>query len=192
MRLSREWPAARVKCRMSKAISIKAIEDHTGKSWDQWMALFEQIAAARLSRKEIAQKLDDMGAAGDWWAQMATAAYEQHIGRRVPGQDCDGRFAVSVNKTMAGDLDGALSRWLALVAGREEFSDVGVARGPETSQSEKWRYWRCGLADGTRIAVNISMKSPAKAALSVQHEKLESADAVEHWRAYWKDFISAI
>jgi hypothetical protein len=44
--------------------------------------------------------------------------------------------------------------------------------------SEKWRYWRCGLDDGSRIVVTIGDKPPAKSVLSVQHERLDSAEEV--------------
>ena len=177
---------------MPQAISIKAIVNHTGKSWDQWLEVFERIGASKLSHKEIAQTLHDLGEAGDWWAQMVTVAYEQHIGRRIPGQDCDGNFAVSVGKTLDGSMEEVLARWTSLVAGAQDFSDIAISRGPETSQTEKWRYWRCGLADGSRISVNIYQKSPGKAALSVQLERLESCEQVEHWRAYWKKRLASI
>ncbi|HUC20676.1 MAG TPA: hypothetical protein VMR98_04240 [Candidatus Polarisedimenticolaceae bacterium] len=47
-------------------------------------------------------------------------------------------------------------------------------------------------APGTRISVPMYQKAPGKVALSVQHEKLESTEQVEHWRAYWKELLSQV
>lgn len=176
---------------MTKTISDEAIEKGTGRSWSQWLDLLESFDASSLSHKDIAARLGDEGASG-WWAQMLTVAYEQHIGRRVPGQDCTGSFAVSVSKTLPGSMDNALERWQELMAGADELSDIALTRGPETSSTEKWRYWRCGLADGSRVNVHIHQKSPDKAALGIQHDKLESEAQVEHWRAFWKDRVKSL
>lgn len=173
---------------MSKSVSDKAILKGTGRSWAGWLELLESFDAGSLPHKEIATRLQAEGASG-WWAQMLTVAFEQHIGRRVAGQDCTGSFSVSVSKTLPGSMDEALARWQTLMAGIDELSDIALTRPPETSETEKWRYWRCGLADGSRVNVNIYQKSPDKAALGIQHDKLESEAQVEHWRAFWKERV---
>ena len=175
---------------MAQTISKQAIEKGTGKSWDDWLGFFESINAAKLTHKEIAQKAYDRGDVPGWWAQMVTVAYEQHIGRRVPGQDCDGQFAASISKTINGTMDDALKQWQDLVKGKKDFSDVTISDGPKVSQTDKWRYWRAGLADGSRLNVNIYQKSPGKAGLGIDHEKLESDQQAEHWRAYWKQLLT--
>lgn len=177
---------------MSNAISLEAIERATNKSWGEWLQFFEEIHASRLSHQEIAQKAGDLGGAPNWWRQMVTVAYEQHIGRRIPGQDCDGQFNVSVTKTVSGTMDDALAAWKKRTEGLSDFSDVSISRGPSVTSTEKWRYWRCGLADGSRVNVNISLKSPGKTTVSIQHEQLESTEQVEHWRSYWKGFSSDV
>jgi len=117
---------------------------------------------------------------------MIAVAYEQHIGRRVPGQSGDGSYSVSASRTVSGSLDDALARWIEVVGVPSEISGVAVESTPETSATEKWRYWRCSLVDGSRISVNISLKSPDKSIVSVQHDRLEFDDLREHWRTYWK------
>jgi hypothetical protein len=171
---------------MALAVSPEAIAKGTGKTWDDWIEFFDAMDAASLSHKDIARKTHEDGGATGWWSQMLTVAYEQHIGRRVAGQDCDGEFSVSVTKTLHADLDGALQWWLDAVEGVEELSGVAITSGPDVNRTDKWRYWRAGLADGSRVNVNIYEKSPGKTSLGIQHEKLESADQIEHWRAWWK------
>jgi hypothetical protein len=57
---------------------------------------------------------------------MVTVTYEQHIGRRVLGQDGGGEFWVSPSKTGAGTMDETIKRWIEVVSEREEFSGVAI------------------------------------------------------------------
>ncbi|MGD8168765.1 hypothetical protein ACEXOS_021240 [Herbiconiux sp. P16] len=180
----------------TRAANISAIEKATEQPWDEWMTYLASIDAANRSHAEIAREVYERLAAthpnSGWWAQGITVAYEQEIGRREPGQSCDGDFAVGASKTLTASLDEALEAWVALAGERVEFSGVPVTREGQASSSEKWRYWRCGLDDGTLVAVNIYEKAPGKASVGVQHTKLESAVAVEHWRGYWKGLLKEL
>jgi hypothetical protein len=177
---------------MIRTMNIEAIERGIGRSWTEVEEFLASIDAKDKSHKEIAQALQDAGLAKDWWAQSATVAFEQLIGRRVPGQDCDGRFQTSTSKTVAGTMDEARDKWVALIGAAEDFSGVGISRGPELSETAKWRYWRCGLADGSRVNVNIYEKAPGKSALSLQHEKLEAPEQLVHWKSFWKATLSQL
>lgn len=121
-----------------------------------------------------------------WWAQGITVAYEQHIGRRVPGQTSTGAFEMSATRTMAGTMDDALETWIRLMAGRAAIDGVALDGMAESSVTEKWRYWRCRLDDGSRVVVTIGPKGPGKALLDVQHTKLSSSEDIERWRKVWK------
>ena len=176
---------------MARTISPEAIEGGTGRSWDEWLAFFTSIGAEQLTHQEIVARASELGAP-PWWRQMVTVAYEQHIGRRVPGQDCDGEFNLSASRTRPGTLDSSMARWVEVVEGRDEFSGVPVTRGPDLTSSEKWRYWRCGLADGSRVVVYVSARGPGKTVVNVQHEKLESDDVVGHWREFWKGLLQEL
>ncbi|EHR39726.1 hypothetical protein [Alishewanella jeotgali] len=175
---------------MPISMSEAAIEKGSGQSWAHWLALLTARQAEQLSHKDIAILLAEQGVS-PWWCQMLAVQFEQYLGRRVVGQDCSGSFSVSVNKTLSGSMDDALAFWQQLVAGEQAFADIPLSRGPDISQTEKWRYWRCGLADGSRLNINIYQKAPDKAALSIQHEKLESEAQVEFWRSYWKGRLAA-
>lgn len=173
-------------------MNIQALENGTGRTWaeiDQYLA---GIGADQLTHQEIAQRLNDDGVATGWWAQSVTVAYEQQIGRRLPGQDCSGEYSVSASKTVTGTMDQALQMWLDLVDGVESFSGIDISRGPDVKSTQKWRYWRCGLADGTRVNVNIYQKTEDKASLGIQHERLESTAQIEHWRTFWKDCLAGL
>jgi hypothetical protein len=174
---------------MTKPMNIEAIEKATGKSWDEWLAFFKDIKAKELAHHEIAEKVFETGTP-DWWAQNVTVAYEQHIGRRAPGQRRDGTYEVSVTKTISGTMDDAFKWWLVKVAEVKEFSGVLFAGEPKTSNTDKWRHWRVNLSDGSKVIVSTSQKTSDKALLAVTSQKLASAEDAERWRVYWKQFIA--
>jgi hypothetical protein len=176
----------------TKPIKTAGIEKGTGRSWDDWLAFLKSIDAKNLSHKEIAEHVAGTGDATGWWSQSIAVAFEQSIGRRVPGQDRDGMFQVSASRIIPGTMDEALVAWAALIGDRKEFDGVAVARGPETSRSEKFCYWRCGLADGSRVSMSFYAKSPGRAAIGLGHDKLQSADDVERWRGYWKGLLNEL
>lgn len=188
-------------------MNIASIEKATGQTWDEWLEFFDSIGARELSHHEIAQHaydhivksgaFDDAAANQDgrqnpsgWWSQNVTVAYEQHIGRRVPGQRSDGTFEVTVSKTLDGSMDDALAWWEHKVADQQVFNGVEIVGEPDISKTAKWRYWRVNLADGCRVGVTITAKGTDKAQFSVSNFKLPSPEAVEHWRAYWRQFLA--
>ncbi len=130
-------------------------------------------------------------ASRSWWAQGVAVAYEQHIGRREPGQVADGTFEASVNKTMEGTMDQAMKAGIDLFDGRKEFSNQAIVKAPATTETDKRRHWGCGLEDGSRVSVDVYEKSPGKVNLSVTHTKLASSELMERWRAYWKVLTAA-
>lgn len=176
--------------------STATIEKATGIGWDEWVAYLDQAGAQRLSHAEIASisaaKMPDHVRSVGWWAQGVAVAYEHQKGLRLPGQASDGKFTATVSKTFAGDKDAALNRWMELVAGREEFGQVPVEDDPTTSATEKWRYWRVKLADGTRVTVTISDKAGGKSTVAVQHSKLESDADLGSWKQWWKEQLNQL
>ncbi|MFV0392529.1 MAG: hypothetical protein ACK5KP_11730 [Paludibacteraceae bacterium] len=172
----------------TKPSNIKSLETGTGKSWEEWLFFLENIQAKDLPHDEIAKKVNEHGA-NAWWSQGVTVAYEQHIGRRLPGQTCDGDFQVTVSKTISGNVDDVLAKWIVSVEGITQFDGVKITREPAISQTEKWRYWRCGLEDQSTISVNIQNKSGiGKSSLSINHNKIQRFEDLERWRAFWKAF----
>ncbi|HCU65275.1 MAG TPA: hypothetical protein DF774_05870 [Rheinheimera sp.] len=158
----------------------------TGRSLQSWFDFLTAHQAGNLNHQQIAALLKSQPGVSDWWAQSLTVKFEQHLGKRQPGQDCSGQFKLSVNKTLSGKLDEALTLWLQAVAGIQSFNQVQLKTQPRVSQTEKWRYWRCELADGSRLALHIQQKATDKVALSLQHEQLTTAEELEQWRSFWK------
>ncbi|WGD37624.1 hypothetical protein [Lysinibacter sp. HNR] len=178
---------------MVRASNIPAIEKATQKTWAQWLDFFNSHGAAQLSHPEIAalayEEIVSLPINSGWWAQATAIAFEQQAGLRSPGQSRRGSFAVTVSRTLVGTVDGARDRWETFIADRQDFNTVPVEGEASISGANEWRYWRCRLEDGSRISVDIYQKVPEKVTFSLNHSKLESAEKVEQWRAYWKGLL---
>ena len=175
---------------MTKTANIESIEKTTGKPWKEWVAYLENINANELPHKEIAQhvhqQLQGIVENAGWWAQGITVAYEQHTGRRLPGQRSDGTFEVAASKTVNATMDETIDKWLTLVKNKHEFDTVQVAQPPTTSRADKSRHWSCNLSDGTRINADTYPKSAEKTVFTITHIRLDSPESAAKWRAYWK------
>lgn len=181
---------------MVKPSNTDAIASATGRPWDDWVQMLEEAGAREMPHSGIAkltlELMPESVERREWWAQSAAVAYGQHAGLRQPGQSCTGDFQLSTSRTVTGDKDSALQAWVELVSAREEFGGVVVEAPATTSSSEKWRYWRVPLADGTRVAVNFSDKAGGKCSVGLVHSKLDSAEAIEYWRRVWKELLGSL
>lgn len=175
---------------MVQPTNTAAIATATGRPWEEWVRLLEEAGARRMNHTAIAtlalELMPEPARNKEWWAQGTAVAFEQYAGLRVPGQTCDGDFQLSTTRTVAGDKDEALRAWLELVGSRTEFGGVPIEGTPSTSSTERRRYWRAPLADGSRVAVNISDKQAGKSSIGLVHGGLDSVEAIEYWRPIWK------
>ena len=137
----------------------------TGRAWSEWFSILQQSEAGAMSHTDIARLLHDGHGVPGWWSQNLTVRFEQEIGRRVPGQGCDGDFQASASATRDGDLDEVFSAWTAQVGEPAALDDVALVDPP---------------------AVHFSRKGTDKVLIGVSHEKLVSAEAVERWRSFWR------
>jgi uncharacterized protein YdhG (YjbR/CyaY superfamily) len=178
----------------SKNISLKneAVEKATGKGWEKWFTILNQEKAAKFEHKEIAKLLSGKYEVDGWWAQSITVEYERHLGKRQVGQVKDGTFQTAVSKTLPGNLDQVLKKWLDKVRDVKEFNSIPLAGKPVISKTEKWRYWRVDLQDGSRVTITVGTKTADKSILTFSTEKLKDQDAIEHWKAYWKDYLKKL
>ncbi len=174
---------------MSELISDKTIEKATGIAWPVWLERLEKAGARELSHKEIAAVLVSQFEVGGWWAQSLTVRYERDIGRRQVNQNNRGEFSTSLTKTIPMSMDDAFYWWLSVAQARSEFNGVGIVSS-STTETEKWRYYRAALLDGSRVVIGVYAKTPTKAGFGLQHEKLVSADHADTWRSYWKNLLA--
>lgn len=169
--------------------SDQAVMKATGKVWDEWLSLLEQQNLSKLSHKEIAAKLVEDHDIGFWWAQTITIEYERMIGRREVGQSCEGDFQAGASKTLAGTMDAVFTAWQNFMKDKGSLNTMPYKEQPTTTKTDKWRYWRVLLANDSKANINIHQKAPAKVGFGVNHEKLNTAEEVAEWKAFWKECL---
>lgn len=177
---------------MTRAMHLDGVEDATGRTWDEWRTVLDGWGAGSMSHPQIARRLQDDEGIAHWWAQTLTVAYEQHIGRRVPGQASDGTFRVSASRTVAGDLDDVFARWLKVVSDLDHRTDAEISREQATSAKETYRYWRVGFADGSRVSLSASQAGPGKVAIGLGHERLPDPADADRWRPFWRSLLAEL
>lgn len=180
---------------MTKPSSIETIETATGIAWEQWVRLIDSWGGRELSHTDIAGKvykeLEGKVESAGWWSQGVTVAYEQHIGRRVPGQRIDGSFEFSISKTFDASKEATFDTVVDKMEGVSDFRGVALSN-TRTSITPVRSYWKCDLADGTKLTYAVEERSEGKATLVVTHAQLPDETSRDMWRDYWKDFITRI
>lgn len=115
---------------MKQQKNYKALETGSGITWSEWLVYL--APHAKLNHAEMAKaalkRINDVGKSKspEWWAQGVTIAYEQHIGRRTPGQRSDGNYSVTVNKTVAGNMSDVLAKIIEKMHGVVDFGGVAI------------------------------------------------------------------
>lgn len=177
------------------AASTEAIAGATNRSWERWVHALNQAGGADLSHCQIVSVVRSMLGpeviSPDWWAQSVTVTYEQHIGRRQPGQAADGSYQMSVSKTLPGELDEVFGRWLNFVDSVPDIGGLTFLCCPSATATPRWRYWRATLDDSTQVVISLTQKEPGKVGITVNHSKLSGRESISQWRAVWKDFLEA-
>ena len=165
----------------------------TGKTPDDWFVILDERGARELPHKYIARLLQADDSVPGWWSQSVTVEYERRIGRRQTGQRQNGEFEATATRTLTVTMDEAFDRWLARLPDAPPpaaFDGVAFAGEPSTSRTEKRRYWRVGLTDGSRVTVSFSTKPDgAGAQVAVQHGKLAGSSDAERWRSFWRAYL---
>lgn len=175
---------------MVKAISTQAIETGTETSWDEWCESLDAAGAATLDHNAIVKTARKLRPISGWWAQGVAVAYEQHIGRRKPGQTSDGLFSVSMSRTIGGDVVSMHETWCQFSNKLTSIDGQGIVVTPTTSVTPKRLYWRCKLEDGSTAALSMTAKSQSKVLIVVEHNKLPDESQIDNRKQAWSLLIA--
>jgi hypothetical protein len=175
---------------MTKPINTDSIAKATGKSWERWVREIDTAGGRTMSHTELARKLyEELDGKVDnhgWWAQGITVAYEQHIGKRIPGQLANGLFEIAVSKSVPFDkatMFGKLAAWLAE---HKEFDGQAPTK-QRVSETPKRSNWRCDFADGSKFAATVEGAGSTKIVLS--HTAVPTQKDAVKWKEYWKNLL---
>lgn len=165
------------------------VKDKTGKGWQQWLRILDAWGARERTHREMARHLIDVHGVPGWWAQTITVGYERARGLRAKHQTLAGSFQVSVSKTFpvaAGRLFSAFARSQQ----RSRWLERGTLR---IRTQQKHRSIRFDFQDGaSRVVAYFDPKDRNKTTVTIQHEKLPDAAAVEEMRALWKERLARL
>ncbi len=184
---------------MTKKSRIQSVERATNRPWEEWLQFMDGINARDLSHHEIATKvLEELEGKVDntgWWAQSVTVAYEQYIGRRLPGQRHDGKFQTSVSKTTPLGMQDLMDKWVNFAAADEEVL-AEIAGEVRVSGTENRITWRTKAPDGSSIRVTSEPKKDGSASIIVNLIALQthelSLEAKSKWSAILKRFLNGL
>lgn len=167
--------------------SDDVIRANTGRSWSEWRSAIEAWPGHTDGHTAIAAWVYEQGGLTHWWAQAVTVGFERITGRRVVNQMADGTFTANRTATITFDADLLRELILDASARTDLFPDLDVElRSKPTSKNLRLRI------DGGTVEIAVLPKDDGRVAVTVAHSKLDSPDALAHWKAFWGDWIRAL
>lgn len=179
---------------MVKPANLGSIEKATGIVWNEWVETLDELNGRELGHAEIARlahdQLDGKIDSPGWWSQGVAVAYEQHIGRRAPGQRADGTYEVSVTKTMVMSRDDAFTRVRQTLDRLEEIGGTKLS-DVRTSTTPVRHYWKASVSDGSKIIIGVEQRDD-KSLVAVQVQRLADVDHQIASKEYWRAFLMQV
>lgn len=169
-------------------MSSTALENATGKGWDNWLAVLDAAEATKMTHKEMAQWLVAEGhIESEWWAQTITVGYEQARGMRKVNQKTDG-FTFSVTKTMPFEIGSVYEAWADPLMRAAWMPDSSRLEITTANLNKNIRGKRSDT--GSYVIASFARKTDDRTQVVVQIERLKSESEVEPERAKWRKTIT--
>jgi hypothetical protein len=165
------------------------VRQNTGKGWREWFRILDAWGAKERNRTDIARYLMEQLSVPGWWAQAITVGYERSRGLRAKYQTLGGFYQVSVSKTFAIGV-GKLFKVFAEAPQRNKWLERGMLKVRTIRKDLSIRF---DFRDGTsRVVAYFDPKDRNKTTVTVQHERLPDARAVEEMRGMWKEHLKRL
>lgn len=173
--------------------SEQAIQEGTGRSWNQWVAAIDAGPGRGASHTEIAAWVNANSDVGGWWAQGVTVGYERITGMRLPGQMPDGTFTAARSRTLAISPDALRTLVEDDDSRAALLSDVLATRVSKAGVKAP-RFRLTDRADGADLGMlQFTFDGAAtKTKFTVTHEKLPNIQGVEAWKEFWTQWLDAL
>ncbi len=168
-----------------RAMNTLAIAEGTGTSWAVWCKKLDAANAKSLSHGEIVEAAQRIKPVSGWWAQGIAVAYEQHIGRRKPGQMSDGTYSASASRTVVSGRDAAFETWSAFASKMRSIGSIDFSDAASVSHTPKRSYWKRKCQDGSKVVIGFEDKPNGRALIAVEHQKLKTETNLAATKSAW-------
>ncbi len=165
------------------------LRQNTGKGWREWFRILDAWGAIERKHTDTASYLMEQQGVPGWWAQTITVGYERSRGLRAKYQTLGGSFQVSVSKTFPIGV-GTLFKLFAEGPQRNKWLEQGMLKVRSTRKDRSVRF---DYRDRTtRVVAFFDPKDRDKTTVTVQHERLPNARAVEEMRGIWREHLKRL
>lgn len=163
--------------RAAPSISEAAVLRATGHGWDHWSAILDRFGPAQ-GHTAMARHLREAHGLSPWWSQEVTIQFERARGLRKPLERPDGRFEVTVSRTLPIAQRAAWDAWT-------DACTIGTWRTAKVTQDVRvgGTYRNADGDRGTFLAVDAPRRlrftwdNPAHAPGSVVEVRFDARDA---------------
>lgn len=166
----------------TKPMSSEAVQKATGQSLETWFARLKKAGANKWPHKQIATWLAEKQGVGPWWCQMLTVEFERAHGLREVNQKCDGTYSATTSRTLPVTLEVLYQAWHDSKQRRRWLPEADVTVRIATANKSLRLTWEDGVSI---VCINFYSKGPAKAQVTIEHNKLKNTAAVKKMKAYW-------
>jgi hypothetical protein len=165
----------------------EAVREATGRGWDEWCDLVDAWPGHDGGHAAVATWLREEHGVPGWWAQSVTVGWERITGRRLRHQRSDGTF--NANRTRTVRIDRDELRRLLLDDG--DRADLFPGLEVELRSKPTSKALRLGVGPGVAL-IALDPLDDGRTRISVAHERLPTAEAVDEWKAFWGEWLAAV
>lgn len=162
--------------------SDAAARKSTGKGWEEWCGILDEAGAASREHAAIVKWIrahhPEVSA---WWAQNLAVGYERARGLRDVHQKRDG-YAASKSRSFRVPLDRLYVAWADDAARAAWLGEAPHQVRGGTRRRSLNLDWE---ADDSRVRAWFTAKGEDASSVSVQHERLADAAAVDEAKSFW-------
>ncbi len=187
--------------------SAESAKKHTGRDWDQWVALLDKAGGRSMDFRKLKARLLERYNLKPYWAMLITIGYEIHIGRRILGRNSKGEFGAVASKTIPLRKPDAwaflcskegMKIWLNPFAhfpfekGRGFELDGGIFGEVRTvKKGERVRLTWTGeeWAKPSVVQLHVIARPGEKSMVVIQREKIPSMAMRNELKLHWKNAL---
>jgi hypothetical protein len=163
--------------------------ERTGRGWEEWFELLDDAGCRAASHREIADHLTRHHAEiGGWWVQTVTVHYERARGLRAVHETTRG-FVAGISRTVDVPVERLFEAFVEPQLRRAWLADDSF----EIRRSTPYRSVRANFRGvQASLVAGFDSKGPGKSLVAVSHEKLDSPEAVDESKQFWRARLDAL